>query len=97
MSQSHQYRKKPVVIEAFRVLDKLPEDPAHTPQWLIEAVIAGEIGVIMANNSSKFSVKTTEGTMTGNVGDWIIKGVKDELYICTDEIFQMTYDKVIPG
>lgn len=40
------------------------------------------------------TIETLEGTMNANIGDWIIKGVKGEFYPCTDEIFQLTYEKV---
>ena len=39
-------------------------------------------------------VSTLEGTMRADVGDWIIKGVKGELYPCKPDIFQQTYDPV---
>ncbi len=60
-----QYRKKPIVIEAYRY------DLSYSTQ-----------------------VETLEGAMTVNPGDWVIKGVKGELYPCKDDIFQMTYEKV---
>jgi hypothetical protein len=40
------------------------------------------------------SIETLEGTMTGNIGDWLITGVKGEQYFCNDEIFKMTYERV---
>ena len=39
-------------------------------------------------------ITTMEGVMTANNGDWIIKGVKGEIYPCKDEIFRMTYEAV---
>ncbi|MHB9074652.1 MAG: hypothetical protein ACYC6G_14135 [Desulfobaccales bacterium] len=39
-------------------------------------------------------IETLEGTMRGNVGDWLITGVKGEKYFCQDEIFRMTYEPV---
>ncbi len=39
-------------------------------------------------------IPTTEGTMTGNPGDWLITGVKGEKYPCKDDIFRMTYEPV---
>ena len=33
--------------------------------------------------------------MKANKGDWIIKGVKGELYPCKPDVFEMTYEKVI--
>lgn len=40
-------------------------------------------------------IETLEGTMKANKGDWIIKGVKGELYPCKNDVFEMTYKKVI--
>ena len=42
----------------------------------------------------EMTVKTLEGTMTGNPGDWMITGVKGEQYFCKDEIFRLTYEPV---
>jgi len=36
---------------------------------------------------------TLEGDMKANEGDWIIKGVKGELYPCKPDVFEMTYEK----
>lgn len=37
-------------------------------------------------------VKTLEGTMHGNPGDWLITGVKGERYPCCAAIFEETYE-----
>ena len=39
-------------------------------------------------------IETLEGTMKADKGDWIIKGVKGELYPCKPDVFEMTYEKV---
>lgn len=39
-------------------------------------------------------IKTLEGDMLGNVGDWLITGVKGEQYPCKDDVFRMTYEPV---
>jgi hypothetical protein len=44
-----------------------------------------------------FQVHTLEGTMEGNPGDWLIKGVEGELYPCKDSVFQATYEAVEDG
>jgi hypothetical protein len=41
-----------------------------------------------------FYVETLEGTMKGKAGDYIIIGVRNELYICDSGIFNETYDYV---
>ena len=40
------------------------------------------------------SVPTLEGDHIASPGDWIIRGVKGELYPCKPDIFAMTYDPV---
>lgn len=39
-------------------------------------------------------IPTLEGTMRATVGDWIIRGVKGELYPCKPDIFAATYEPV---
>jgi hypothetical protein len=41
----------------------------------------------------EFIVKTLEGDMCGNAGDYLIKGVNGELYPCNEEIFKKTYEE----
>jgi hypothetical protein len=38
------------------------------------------------------TIETLEGSMVGNVGDWLITGVNGEQYPCKDDIFQKTYE-----
>ena len=39
-------------------------------------------------------VNVIEGVMTAQPGDWIIRGVKQELYPCKPDIFAATYEAV---
>ena len=39
-------------------------------------------------------IPTLEGSMKADIGDYIIKGVKGEVYPCKPEIFKLTYDEV---
>lgn len=39
-------------------------------------------------------IKTLEGVMVGNPGDWLITGVAGEQYPCRDDIFRATYEEV---
>ena len=43
----------------------------------------------------ELEIETLEGTMKANKGDWIIRGVKGELYPCKPDVFDMTFEKVI--
>ena len=40
-------------------------------------------------------IYTLEGKMLASPGDWIIRGVKGEMYPCKDEIFRLTYEPVV--
>jgi len=81
-----QYRKKPVVIEAQQIKDSDFDNPHPNPD-LIQHITYNPV-------TREVYIQTLEGTMTGVVGDWIIKGVKGELYPCKPDIFEATYDKV---
>jgi len=39
-------------------------------------------------------IETLEGTMIGNVGDYLICGVNGEYYPCKPDIFDKTYEPV---
>lgn len=39
-------------------------------------------------------IETLEGTMRADPGDWIITGVKGEVYPCKPDIFEATYEPV---
>ena len=43
----------------------------------------------------EMEIETLEGTMKADKGDWIIRGIKGELYPCKPDVFEMTYEKVI--
>lgn len=82
------YRKKPVVIEAFRWTGG--PDQTEDPVWIVERIQDGS--VFFADG--RLHIKTLEGTMAADVGDYIIKGVKGELYPCKPDIFAATYEAV---
>lgn len=39
-----------------------------------------------------FSVETLEGTMQGKAGDWLMIGIKGEMYPCDADVFAETYE-----
>ena len=89
------YRKKPVVIEAMRVCELnhlAANDFWKLPTWMIAAYDRGE--VLFLNHPIRIDIKTLEGTMTGNVDDLIICGVKGELSPCKPDVFAQTYELV---
>jgi hypothetical protein len=81
------YRKKPVVIEAVRWTgDNYHEEVAPFFR-------SGDADHYVTR-ADKVAIKTLEGTMYADVGDWIIKGVQGEFYPCKPDIFEATYEAV---
>ena len=78
------FRKKPVVIEAIQY-DGSRENLA---------------AILKLGNSSimlypdHLVIKTLEGNHRADKGDWIIRGIKGELYPCKPDIFEQTYEAV---
>jgi hypothetical protein len=95
------YCKKPVVIEAVQVLaavyngktwNCLPFKCDVLPQWLEDAFANGTVSVHPSDRGyALLAIKAPEGTMIAEPGDWIIRGVKGELYPCKPDIFEFTY------
>lgn len=87
-----QYRKKPVVIDAFRWTGG--PDQEEDPIWAIEAIKSGRM-YYQGGDEPYMTIKTLKGTMRANVGDWIIRGVVGEIYPCKPDIFAATYEPAI--
>lgn len=49
-------------------------------------------GVVRYPEDGTMLIKTPEGEMCAQPGDWIIRGVKGELYPCKPDIFAATYE-----
>ena len=86
------YRKKPVVIDALQFRADWNIGNVIFPRWAVEAVAVGAID--LDQKPGVALIRTLEGTMTANDGDWIIKGVKGEIYPCKPDIFAATYEAV---
>jgi hypothetical protein len=76
------FRKKPVVIEAVR--------------WTgnTAPIAALRSGRKMTVEDNDLVIHTLEGDMTAQLGDWVIKGVQGEVYLCKPDIFEATYEAV---
>lgn len=87
------FRKKPVVIEAVEcavVLRAAATAWNDLPKWLVSAYENG--GVLFAHDH--VLIGTLEGEMRADKDDWIIQGVKGEIYPCKPDIFEATYESV---
>ncbi len=86
------YRKKPVVIQAVQL---------RWDTWDEMCDFAGvgrlEDGKPSGHQDGEhigLDIPTLEGLMHANENDWIIRGVKNELYACKPDIFEATYEAV---
>ena len=80
------YKTKPCEIEACHFnVDNIPD-------WFVEALIRNEVKIY---NTDKVHclIETSEGTIRGDVGDYIIKGLKGELYPCKPDVFEKKYER----
>lgn len=85
------YRKKPVVIEAFRWTGD--QDQTEDPIWICEAIRSGQ--VTFNYPECVMLINTLEGQMIASRGDYIIRGVQGEIYPCKPDIFLATYEEVL--
>jgi hypothetical protein len=87
------FRKKPVTIRAIRnegrwspIRDFLFDEADYQPVIFERPPVRGD-------GTGTLLVDTLEGTMTCSVGDWLICGIKGELYPCRHDIFEATYEE----
>ena len=80
---TNRYRIKPVVVEAVQL--RFGEHPME---------LAGDVlaGTVRYCGDGSALIKTLEGVMVAEIGDWIIRGVNGELYPCKPDIFEKTYE-----
>ncbi|MFP3684231.1 hypothetical protein SB847_10795 [Bacillus sp. SIMBA_026] len=83
------YRKKPVEIEAVKF-----EDTTESISAISELSHDRLIRVDYRQKPVVMYIPMLEGVMTAQVGDYIIRGIKGELYPCKPDIFEKTYERV---
>jgi hypothetical protein len=88
------FRKKPVVVEAYQWLG-----PIRDAEYLVafdDWMVAHRDRATKCPRyvGSQIRIHTLEGEMMADPGDWIICGVKGELYPCKPDIFALTYEPV---
>lgn len=84
------YRKLPVEVEAFKLGEAWPD-------WWADAVTANKAKTYNQDDRWRGGpdyalIQTLEGEMRAEKGDWIIRGVKGEVYPCKPDIFALTYE-----
>lgn len=86
---TQKYRKKPVVIEAIKW------DGTNSDEIMkFSNATKTEDNRTFSTDDRVLVIRTLEGNMYANIGDWIIKGVHGEFYPCKPDIFEKTYEPV---
>lgn len=82
------FRKKPIIIDAWQLTQEHFTGEHPNPLHPKDARI------IYYPNHKYALIATLEGDMVANIGDWIITGIKGEIYPCRSDIFDATYEAV---
>ena len=84
------FRKKPIVINAEQW------DGTEDGMWdIADKLDIYQDAISFLDLKDKMVCHTLEGDMVADKGDWIIKGVKGEIYPCKPDIFDLTYEEVL--
>ena len=83
------YRKKPVTIEAMQLTR---HNACEIAEWGGENVFVVYIVGERFDHEKAINIRTLEGVMEANPGDYIIKGVQGEFYPCKPDNFAATYE-----
>lgn len=90
------FRKRPIEIEAVQLRwDTWNEMCDHAGVGKLSE--GKPEGAQTKDGKIQLNIPTLEGLMTGQEGDWIIKGVHNEIYPCKPDIFEKTYEPVPEG
>lgn len=87
---SRVFRKKPVQVSAIQ-WDGSEESAREIKAWA-DSHDAQPLGGWVKDVS--LFIRTLEGLMCAEPGDWIIRGVAGEFYPCKPAIFDATYEPV---
>lgn len=86
------FRKKPVVIEAVQFIGA---QRGAAWSWAVaNSPPDRKVSAVTDDKGHHMIIQTLEGDMRVDEGDWVIKGVRGELYPCKPEIFKETYEAV---
>jgi hypothetical protein len=78
-----QYRKKPLVIEAVRWEGDFLALSNNLPL---------EAHLVLHTHDTDLIVRTLEGPLRCNVGDYLVRGIKGEWYPVRADIFEESYE-----
>lgn len=85
------FTKKPAIVDAIQFNGK---NGKEVLEWASETSIENpNDDTAITSFDTDMVIETLEGCMSVREGDWVIRGVKGELYPCKPDIFEKTYEK----
>lgn len=101
-----QYRKKPVVVEAFQMTKERRLDNSEWPTWLHEAwqkpvaeqgsLFCSSDGSLEGEKCTPLFIQTIEGTQKVSWGDYIVQSTEGEVNLCSADNFMATHEPPSP-
>ena len=99
---NYQFKKRPVIIEAFQITKETRQNNKDWPEWLNEAWCksSDEVGSVLPINfpdsdgTDMLCIMTNQGLVTVWWDDYIVRGELGELYTCKLDKFNKTYEAV---
>lgn len=96
------YRKKPVEVDAIlwtgHNIDEVMKFIFEDDRWKSFCSSSEYVGILGIDHTPELGtidIPTLEGTMTVRADDFIIRGLKGELYPCKPDIFENSYEIVL--
>lgn len=86
--------KRPIKIEA-RQFKTVSDKNEHNLNGLVLWV--NKNGGRAFHDHKNIYIRTLEGIMRADLGDWLIKGTAGEFYPCKPDIFMATYEPIKRG
>ena len=90
------WRKKRVIVEAWQFLPEgqREEPPAWIePRWFQDGDASGK-STRRHSSTLHMLIPTPAGPLRADLTDWIIRGVKGDIYPCKADVFAASYEPV---
>lgn len=89
------WRRKPVVVDAWQFMpaeqsEQLP--PWIDPRWFCEDPRAHGGRLVAGPGTPHMLIPTAAGALRADLTDWIIRGVKGDIYPCKADVFIASYE-----
>jgi len=85
-----QYRRKPIILEAFQLTNENIADSSLRPDWARDfSFPLLESGIVAPTTPGAVIVNCC---MAASISDWIVRGISGEISPCPNDIFNLSYE-----